>query len=93
MLHKLGQLYHQTGQSEEEVEVYSPITEIDPLDAVALRLGKDASARASMSAGRWNAIQPIFSCGLNWANTWSAPNGFAKRFQSCSGPGKTRTPG
>jgi len=53
LLHELGQLYHQTGQSEEEVEVYSRITEIDPLDAVALRLGKDASARASMSAGGW----------------------------------------
>ena len=41
------------GQSEEEVQVYNRITEIDPLDAAALRLGKDASARASMSAGGW----------------------------------------
>ena len=53
LLHELGQLYHQTGQSEEEVEVYNRITEIDPLDAAALRLGKDASARASMSTGGW----------------------------------------
>jgi len=53
LLHELGQLYHQTGQSEEEVEVYNRITEIDPLDAPALRLGKDASARASMSTGGW----------------------------------------
>src|SRR5712692_6770416 len=53
LLHELGQLYHQTGQSEEEVEVYNRITEIDPLDAAALRLGKDASARASMSSGGW----------------------------------------
>jgi len=53
VLHELGQLYHQTGQSDEEVVVYNRITEIDPLDANALRLGKDASARASMSSGGW----------------------------------------
>ena len=53
LLHELGQLHHQMGQSDEEVEVYNKITEIDPLDANALRLGKDASARASMSAGGW----------------------------------------
>ena len=53
LLHELGQLYHQVGQNEAEVEIYNQITEIDPLDAVALRLGKDASARASMSSGGW----------------------------------------
>src|SRR2546421_4147127 len=53
LLRELGQLYHQTGQNEEEVEIYNRITEIDPLDAAALRLGKDASARASMSSGGW----------------------------------------
>src|SRR5438552_12908928 len=53
LLHELGQLHHRMGQSEEEVQVYNRITEIDPLDAAALRLGKDASARASMSAGGW----------------------------------------
>jgi tetratricopeptide (TPR) repeat protein len=53
LLRELGQLYHQTGQDQEEVEIYSRITEIDPLDAAALRLGKDASARASMSTGGW----------------------------------------
>jgi tetratricopeptide (TPR) repeat protein len=57
LLHQLGQLYHQTGQSEREVEVYTRITEIDPLDAVAVRLGKDASARASMSAGGWTQAE------------------------------------
>jgi predicted Zn-dependent protease len=53
LLHQLGQLYHTTSQSEQEVEVYNRITEIDPLDAKALRLGKDASARAAMNAGGW----------------------------------------
>src|SRR6266446_4278544 len=57
LLQQLGQLYHQTGQSEEEVEVYNRITEIDPLDAAALRLGKDASARASMSSGGWTQAE------------------------------------
>src|SRR5438876_407815 len=44
VLHELGRLYHQLGENDREVEVYSRITEIDPLDAEALRLGKDASA-------------------------------------------------
>src|SRR6266436_824799 len=57
LLRELGQLYHATGQSEQEVEVYNRITEIDPLDANALRLGKDASARASMSTGGWTQAE------------------------------------
>ena len=51
LLHELGRLYHQLGDSDQEVEVYNQITEIDPLDAEALRLCKDASARASMKRG------------------------------------------
>src|SRR5438270_13554936 len=31
LLRELGQLYHQTGQNEEEVEIYNRISEIDPL--------------------------------------------------------------
>ena len=53
LLHELGRFYHEIGQNDEEVEVYNRITEIDPLDAEALRLGKDASARASMTTGGW----------------------------------------
>ena len=53
VLHELGRLCHEMGQNEEEVEVYNRINEIDPLDAEALRLGKDASARASMTTGGW----------------------------------------
>src|SRR5256885_3221629 len=53
LLRELGQLYHATGESEQEVEIYNRIAEIDPLDANALRLGKDASARASMTSGGW----------------------------------------
>jgi tetratricopeptide (TPR) repeat protein len=57
ILHELGRLHHELGQSEKEVEIYNRITEMDPLDAEALRLGKDASARASMSSGGWTQAE------------------------------------
>jgi tetratricopeptide (TPR) repeat protein len=57
VLHELGRLYHQLGENDREVEVYSRITEIDPLDAAALRLSKDASARASMKRGGWSQAE------------------------------------
>ena len=57
ILHELGRLYHELGESEKEVEVYHRITEIDPLDAEAARLGKDASARASMKTGGWTQAE------------------------------------
>src|SRR5262250_1246807 len=57
VLHELGRLYHQLGDHENEVEVYNQITAIDPLDAQALRLGKDASARASMKRGGWTQAE------------------------------------
>jgi Flp pilus assembly protein TadD len=53
ILHELGRLHHDMGQNEQAVEVYTQISETDPLDAEALRLGKDASARASMASGGW----------------------------------------
>src|SRR6266498_2766198 len=53
VLHELGRLYHELGESDGAVEIYNQITEIDPLDAEAIHLGKDASARASMKSGGW----------------------------------------
>src|SRR5713226_4267741 len=53
VLHELGRLHHNLGESDREVEIYNQITEINPLDAEALRLGKDASAHASMTTGGW----------------------------------------
>jgi tetratricopeptide (TPR) repeat protein len=53
VLHELGRLHHELGESEREVEVYNKIIEINPLDAEALRLGKNASAHASMTTGGW----------------------------------------
>jgi predicted Zn-dependent protease len=57
LLHELGRLYHDMGESEHEVEVYNRISDIDPLDAEAVRLGKDASARASMTGGGWTQAE------------------------------------
>ena len=53
VLHELGRLHHELGESDREVEIYNRITAINPLDAEALRLGKDAAARASMTTGGW----------------------------------------
>jgi tetratricopeptide (TPR) repeat protein len=57
VLHALGRLYHQMGENDQEVEVYNRISEIDPLNAEAVRLGKDASARASMTTGGWTQAE------------------------------------
>jgi len=57
ILHELGRLYHDLGQSDEAVEIYNKLTEIDPTDAEALRLGKDAAARASMKTGGWTQAE------------------------------------
>lgn len=54
---ELARLYHEMGASDEEVEAYNRISEIDPLDAEAARLGKDASARASMTTGGWTQAE------------------------------------
>ena len=57
VLHELGRLYHELGESDREVEIYNRISEINPLDAEALRLGKDASAHASMKSGGWTEAE------------------------------------
>src|SRR5438105_8250711 len=57
ILHELGRLYHDLGESDQEVEIGKRIAEIDPVDAEALRLGKDASARASIETGGWTQAE------------------------------------
>src|SRR6266513_1037662 len=47
VLHALGRSYHQLGASDQEEEIYNQITTINPLEAEALRLGKDASAHST----------------------------------------------
>ncbi len=53
VLHELGRLYLRFEQSDKAVEVYNRINEIDPHDLRAFKLGRDASARASMQTGGW----------------------------------------
>ena len=55
VMHGLARLYHDLGDSEREVEIYNQISAIDPADAAAMRLGKDASARGSMKSGGWGS--------------------------------------
>ena len=57
VLNELGRLYHELGDHENEVEIYNQLNTIDPLDAQSLRLGKDASARASMKKGGWTEAE------------------------------------
>jgi tetratricopeptide (TPR) repeat protein len=57
VLHELARLYHDLDDSEREVEIYNRISAIDPADAAAVRLGKDASARGSMKSGGWGSAE------------------------------------
>ena len=57
VLHELGRLYHHYEQSDKAVEVYNRISEIDPTDLAAAKLGKNASARASMKEGGWTEAE------------------------------------
>ena len=57
VLHELGRLYHQYEQSDKAVEIYNRINEIVPTDLEAVKLGKDASARASMKTGGWTEAE------------------------------------
>ena len=57
VLHELGRLYQQYEQSDKAVEVYDRLSEIAPTDVEAIKLGKDASARASMQKGGWTEAE------------------------------------
>jgi tetratricopeptide (TPR) repeat protein len=57
VMHELARLYHDLSDSEREVEIYNRISAIDPADAAAARLGKDASARGSMKSGGWGSAE------------------------------------
>lgn len=57
VLHELARLYGQLGEHDLEVDTYNRITAIDPLDAEARRLGKDASAHSTMKRGGWTQAE------------------------------------
>lgn len=53
MLHELAKHYVSIDDADKAVEIYGKIVEINPTDLLALKAGKDASARASMKKGGW----------------------------------------
>ena len=57
LLHELGRLYQALDRSDEAVNIYNRLIDADPLDADAVRLAKDASARASMKKGGWTEAE------------------------------------
>ena len=57
VLHELGRLYRRYEESGKAVEVYTRINEIDPSDLEAVKLGRDASACASMQKGGWTEAE------------------------------------
>jgi tetratricopeptide (TPR) repeat protein len=57
VLHQLAEFYSRNGESEKAVEIYNRITEINPADLVAVKKGKDAAARATMTSGGWETAK------------------------------------
>jgi Flp pilus assembly protein TadD len=55
-LHELASHYYENGQPEKAVDIYNRIAELNPADLVALKKGKDAAARASMTSGKWEEV-------------------------------------
>jgi tetratricopeptide (TPR) repeat protein len=56
VLHHLGELYYEQGESEKALETYNQILAINPNDLIANKRGKDAAARASMKSGGWEQV-------------------------------------
>jgi predicted Zn-dependent protease len=56
VLHELSRVYHELGEDAKEADIYNRISEIDPTDAEAVRLGRDAAARSSMKTGGWSSV-------------------------------------
>jgi len=56
MLHELAQHLYDNGQPDKAQDIYAKIVELHPQDLVAIKKGKDAAARASMSSGGWEEV-------------------------------------
>ena len=56
LMHQLAELYASLGQSDKAVAVYTRIQQVNPTDLDAIKKGKDASARATMTKGRWEEV-------------------------------------
>jgi len=56
ILHELGSHYYENGLPEKAVDIYTRISELNPADLAAVKKGKDAAARASMTSGKWEEV-------------------------------------
>jgi tetratricopeptide (TPR) repeat protein len=56
ILHELAKQYYENGQAAKAVDVYTRITDLNPADLVAVKMGKDAAARSSMTSGKWEEV-------------------------------------
>jgi len=56
ILHALAEHFYENGQADKAVEIYTKISEMNPADLIAVKKGKDAAARASMSSGKWEEV-------------------------------------
>jgi len=72
VLHELGRLYRELGENDQEVEVYNQIIELNPLDAEALRRGKDAAAHCILDRGRRLKLS---ACQGSWMPPRLCPDG------------------
>src|SRR2546421_11548546 len=52
ILHELGRLYHDLGESQHAGEIYNKLSELDPTHAEAMRRRHEAAARGAMKNGR-----------------------------------------
>ena len=53
LLNQLGTQYMAMGDNDKAVAIYSKIAQLNPSDLEAIKKSKDASAAATMKAGRW----------------------------------------
>jgi tetratricopeptide (TPR) repeat protein len=57
LMHQLANHYATIGDSDKAVAVYNKIVQINPSDLEAIKKGKDASARATMTKGKWEEVE------------------------------------
>ena len=55
-LHELANHYYENGKPEKAVDIFGRISDLNPADLIAVKKGKDAAARASMTSGKWEEV-------------------------------------
>jgi len=57
VLHELGDLYFENGDSDKASATYSKILEVNPADLIAAKRSKDAAAATTMKSGGWDSAK------------------------------------